>query len=452
MGVCVAWRELTTPENLPFFSFTNRLKIRGFNDLLRSSPSWQYSRTAESLAEPHILNRTCTFAAFRFDLVARELRKHDTKLRLEEQPARLLCALVEQAGSVVSREELHKALWGDDLHVNFDHGLNNTINKLRLVLGDDPSKPRFIETLSRRGYRFVAPVEMIPSAPEPCTPPALDALAGNPPVLESSEVNSNIELPSGAQFTPEPRSLKKKLIFSVAIAASLLMATILFTDARFRGTASNGTLAPSRRLVAVRSVSIEKNGAIDPQEEGFQSASVGRFSSDVMRSLKNRGWDRRRVVSNDQGFYYRTLSEAEKDFALSKDWKLTCVCALEKGGAWAVIDFGKDREARRFDIEFLQEGNKFFVALTKQISPKFEWEKKIEFPGVADVDHPHTYELRYDHLARTASLWIDGYLMASGYHGHNQFREDRGLLFGSGTYASSVVGIGVFRSVRFEAY
>lgn len=68
--------------------------------------------------------------------------------------------------------------------------------------------------------------------------------------------------------------------------------------------------------------------------------------------------------------------------------------------------------------------------MTKQISPDLEFEQKIEFPGVADLDHTHTYELRYDHLVHTASLWIDGHLMASGYHGHHQFQENRASFLG----------------------
>src|SRR6202012_3641382 len=78
-------------------------------------------------------------------------------------------------------------------------------------------------------------------------------------------------------------------------------------------------------------------------------------------------------------------------------------------------------------------------------------EKKIQFAGVADVEHPHTYELRYNHATHTASLWIDGKLAASDYHGHRQFRENRGILFGAVAYLDAAAGIGVFRSVRFEA-
>jgi len=107
---------------------------------------------------------------------------------------------------------------------------------------------------------------------------------------------------------------------------------------------------------------------------------------------------------------------------------------------------------RRFDIGLIQEGDKYFVGLTQKISPEFEFVQKIEFPGISDAAHPHTFELRYDHTSQTASLRIDGRLTASGYRGHNQFLEDRGLMIGSTTYLSSKTGIGIFRSVRFEAY
>jgi hypothetical protein len=169
-----------------------------------------------------------------------------------------------------------------------------------------------------------------------------------------------------------------------------------------------------------------------------------------MRNTINHGFDRWKITSNDQAYYYRSLTNAERSFASGRDWKLTCVCAVEKGQASANIDFGIG--SRRFDIELLQEGDNYYVALTKLISPEMEWEQKIEFPGAGDVDHPHSYELRYDHLSQSASLWIDGRLMASGYHGHAQFVGDRGLMFGSYSYLSTKTGIGVFRSVRFEVH
>ncbi len=80
------------------------------------------------------------------------------KIKLQEQPFQILVLLLEQRGEVVTRDELRQKLWTADTFVDFDNGLNIAINKLRTALGDDPDAPRYIETLPRRGYRFVAPV------------------------------------------------------------------------------------------------------------------------------------------------------------------------------------------------------------------------------------------------------------------------------------------------------
>jgi len=95
------------------------------------------------------------------DLRAGELRNHGLKLRFQEQPFRLLAMLVEHAGEVVTREELRKELWPADTFVDFDHGLNKAINKIRRALGDSAESPRFVETVARRGYRFLAEVRAV---------------------------------------------------------------------------------------------------------------------------------------------------------------------------------------------------------------------------------------------------------------------------------------------------
>ena len=98
------------------------------------------------------------FGVFEADLQARELRKSGRRLRLQDQPFFVLAALLERPGTVVTREELRQRLWPADTFVDFDHSLNTAVNKLREVLGDSAASPRFIETLARRGYRFVAEV------------------------------------------------------------------------------------------------------------------------------------------------------------------------------------------------------------------------------------------------------------------------------------------------------
>ena len=98
------------------------------------------------------------FGTFEVDLRAGELRKAGVKLKLTGQPFQVLAILLEQPGEVVTRDELQKRLWPDTF-VDVDHNLNTAINKIREVLGDSAESPRFVETLPRRGYRFIAPVE-----------------------------------------------------------------------------------------------------------------------------------------------------------------------------------------------------------------------------------------------------------------------------------------------------
>jgi DNA-binding winged helix-turn-helix (wHTH) protein len=96
---------------------------------------------------------------FEADVEARELRKHGRRVRLQDQPFTMLIMLLQRAGSVVTREELREKLWPADTFVDFDHSLNTAINKVREALGDSASSPRYVETLARRGYRFLSPVQ-----------------------------------------------------------------------------------------------------------------------------------------------------------------------------------------------------------------------------------------------------------------------------------------------------
>ena len=102
------------------------------------------------------------FGTFEVDLLAGELRKAGVKLKLTGQPFQVLAILLERPGQVVTREELQKRLWPDTF-VDFDHNLNAAINKIREVLGDSAESPRFVETLPRRGYRFIGPLTPFPA-------------------------------------------------------------------------------------------------------------------------------------------------------------------------------------------------------------------------------------------------------------------------------------------------
>src|SRR5262249_36477756 len=98
------------------------------------------------------------FAKFFLDLRTRELCNDDQKISLQEQPFQILVALLERPGELVTREELRARLWPSDTFVDFDQSLNKAVNRLREALTDAAEHPRFIETLPRRGYRWIAPV------------------------------------------------------------------------------------------------------------------------------------------------------------------------------------------------------------------------------------------------------------------------------------------------------
>jgi DNA-binding winged helix-turn-helix (wHTH) protein len=105
------------------------------------------------------LPRVLRIGTFEVDVPAGELRKNGVKLKLQEQPFQVLCMLLEHPGEVVTREELRNRLWPADTFVDFDHGVNAAIKRLRDALGDSAENPHFVETLARRGYRFIASVD-----------------------------------------------------------------------------------------------------------------------------------------------------------------------------------------------------------------------------------------------------------------------------------------------------
>ena len=145
-------------------------------------------------------NRVFRFGLYEADAAAGELRKNGRKVKLQEQPFRVLLLLLERPGAIVTREEIRRALWSDDIFVDFDHSLNTVVNKLRDALDDAAANPRFIETLARRGYRFIAPVEVVGGEP----PAAAAGSAETPsqsPASRSSLLTHPDELPPASRAT-----------------------------------------------------------------------------------------------------------------------------------------------------------------------------------------------------------------------------------------------------------
>src|ERR1700757_1440933 len=181
-------------------------------------------------------NRIARFGVFELDFSTGELRKSGVRLRLQGQPVQVLTVLLERAGDVVTREELREKLWASDTFVDFDHSLNTAINKVREALGDSASSPRYVETLARRGYRFIAPVQSEPriAATEPAaaiTAPAVDAASSlsRPAPAPAVTIHPELEVPI-------PRRSVSRGLF----ALTQLMYLIFYLVALFRLRAVQG--------------------------------------------------------------------------------------------------------------------------------------------------------------------------------------------------------------------
>jgi TolB-like protein/DNA-binding winged helix-turn-helix (wHTH) protein/Tfp pilus assembly protein PilF len=186
------------------------------------------------MALPVASTRIVRFGVFEVDLKACELRKHGFRIKLAEQPFQVLAFLLERPGEIVTREELRDRLWPGDTFVDFDHGLNNAVMRVREVLLDSSEHPRYVETVPRRGYRFVAPVEET-SVPPPV--PATVELEGGSTSPVSSASN-----PALAHTISEhpgvPRWFTSRLVAAIAIVVVGLAALLMFTI-RARNVASN---------------------------------------------------------------------------------------------------------------------------------------------------------------------------------------------------------------------
>jgi TolB-like protein/DNA-binding winged helix-turn-helix (wHTH) protein/Tfp pilus assembly protein PilF len=213
------------------------------------------------------------FGAFEINLQSGELRKSGMRLRLSGQPLQVLAILVERPGEVVAREELHSKLWSADTFVDFDHGLNNAVARIREVLDDSAEAPRYVETIPRHGYRFIAPLtDLLP--------------ATLPPSTAELRVGSGHEITppaSGPSVLPTEKRFRSTHLMLLGGAAVLVLFTFAF--ALYRSSHVKGTSKPAIKSLAVLPL---KNLSGDPTQEyladGMTEALIGRLS--MIRGLR----------------------------------------------------------------------------------------------------------------------------------------------------------------------
>jgi TolB-like protein/DNA-binding winged helix-turn-helix (wHTH) protein/Tfp pilus assembly protein PilF len=258
---------------------------------------------------PALSSKLLRFGVYEVDLRSSELRKQGRKIRLQEQPCRVLGILLEQHGQVVTREELRKRLWSQDTFVDFDHSLNSAIMRLREALSDSSENPRFIETLPRHGYRFIASVEEVAAAE-----PASEPIGAGVTVAESvgHTPNGRELVASGANATEGRRSIRqiafRRLVViwsSVGLAALAVMAITV----RYVHTAPK-PIAPPGQIKSVVVLPFE-NLSGDNEQQYFTDGMTDELIAHLakIRSL--------RVISRTSAMGYKgthkTLSEIARD-------------------------------------------------------------------------------------------------------------------------------------------
>jgi TolB-like protein/DNA-binding winged helix-turn-helix (wHTH) protein len=188
------------------------------------------------------------FGEFEVNLRAGEIRKRGIKLKIAEQPFQVLAALLEKPGEVVTREELRQKLWPDGTFVDFDHGLTKAVNRIRDVLGDSAESPRYVETLPRRGYRFVGVTDMVNGS----------GSAGETASAVAGTAQASLAIETQAALARN----RRRLALAMAVGAVVLLAAGLWLSRQWNG------LWPSNQIRTVAVLPLE-NLSHDPQDDYF---------------------------------------------------------------------------------------------------------------------------------------------------------------------------------------
>ena len=241
-------------------------------------------------------SRRLTFDEFEIDLRSGELWERGNRLRLQDQPFQVFRVLLERRGEIVTRNELKQTLWPADTFVDFDDGLNTAVRKIRDALGDSAEKPRYIETIPRRGYRFMGCLSDL--RPAVVSSPAEEMNVSPVQEFSCSDPSALAVLPAPAQLL----SSRWRVLLTAATALALFSAALVL----YRGSSAKGTSQPRIKSLAVLPL---KNLSADPTQEyladGMTEALIGRLA----------GIHDLRVISRTSVMQYKDTKEALPEIA-----------------------------------------------------------------------------------------------------------------------------------------
>jgi TolB-like protein/DNA-binding winged helix-turn-helix (wHTH) protein/Tfp pilus assembly protein PilF len=249
------------------------------------------------------------FGAYEFDRRSGELRKHGIRIKLQEQPCQILAILLEHRGEMVTREQLQHRLWPSDTFVDFDHSLNTAVMRLREALSDSSENPRFIETLPRRGYRFLAPVEEKPAPVNEPTPVQTGEVGASQSTDSRVDSTSPPLLPAFSAIAAEPeKRVQRPMLVTLTLS---LLAIVLAGAFAFRYLKRSSLVtAPSGQLTSLVVLPFE-NLSADKDQAYFADGMTDELIAHLakIRSL--------RVISRTSSMEYKgthkTLSQIARD-------------------------------------------------------------------------------------------------------------------------------------------
>jgi TolB-like protein/DNA-binding winged helix-turn-helix (wHTH) protein/Tfp pilus assembly protein PilF len=258
---------------------------------------------------PQNHSRVARFGVFEIDLSAGELRKNGVKQRLQGQPFQVLTVLLERAGEVVTREELQQKLWPSDTFVDFDHSLNTAIMRLREALSDSSDNPRFIETLPRHGYRFIAPVEEIAASEQEKKEDTGSTTAPELSAAVPQSASPEIFITGNAVPESKPRRIGSRRALGWGSLVGVFAVVLLAVGWRYLRTGAEANL--SRNPIKSMVVLPFENLSGDKEQQYFTDGMTDELIAHLakIRSL--------RVISRTSSMEYKgtpkTLSEIARN-------------------------------------------------------------------------------------------------------------------------------------------
>ena len=367
-----------------------------------------------------------TFGEFEVKLGSRELCRKGARVRLPDQSFQILAMLLERRGELIIREEIRERLWPGDTFVDFDHGLNNAVNRLREALGDSAGSPRFVETLPRRGYRFIAPVEVGPATETARlgTPPEAN---GSTPPIQAPGVQTGSENPIVINGVRASSSAQRFLAPTLILLLVLALAAGVYW-ARFHAAASP-------RIQSLVVLPLE-NVSGDASQEYFADGMTDSLITNLA------GLKSVRVISRTSAMHYKGSRKTLPDITRELN-----VDAVVEGTVMRVgdhvrinaqlIDARTDRHlwASAYDRnlrDVLTLESELASSIANQIASRVDRPIK---PSVTKTLNPDAY----DAYLRGRQEWVHGAFTAGGYEKSREY-FNRALQLDP-EYADAMVGL-----------